>query len=453
MAIIPQKQLFQWEEVEQLGDLERLSLVLNYLPDEQLMKTLERERGNGRDDYPVRAVWNSIVAGVVFQHQSIESLRRELLRNGQLRNLCGFDPAKGQAAVPPSWAYTRFLKLLFARVEMVNAMFDRLVDELCKLLPDFGKVLAADSKGIRSHARPRRKDSPRKKPDGRRDLDANIGKKTYKGTREDGSKWERVTEWFGYKLHLVVDAIYELPVAFSVTPAAASDITEAPKLLDEIKQSHPQLLERTETWAGDKAYDDTKFITRLWDDEQIKPIIDIRNMWKDGEATKLVSGTRNVVYDHRGTISCVCMATGTQREMAYGGFEKGRNTLKYLCPAQHYGIECPAKGQPPARHSRFGGGTCSVKSCVRIKLDEDRRVFTPMARSSYAWERAYKHRTAAERVNSRLDVSFGFEQHFIRGQKKMALRCGLALIVMLAVAVGRIKEKQEEHMRSLVWAA
>ena len=104
MAIIPQKQLFQWEEVEQLGDLERLRLVLVHLPDEELMRTLERERGNGRDDYPVRPVWNSILAGIVFQHESIESLRRELERNGQLRNLCGFDPAKGARAVPSARA-------------------------------------------------------------------------------------------------------------------------------------------------------------------------------------------------------------------------------------------------------------------------------------------------------------------------------------------------------------
>jgi hypothetical protein len=127
--------------------------------------------------------------------------------------------------------------------------------------------------------------------------------------------------------------------------------------------------------------------------------------------------------------------------MTYAGFEKDRGTLKYLCPAEHYDTACPAKGE------------CAVKSCVRIKLEEDRRVFTPMARSSYAWERTYDRRTAVERVNSRLDVSFCFEQHFIRGQKKMELRCGLALIVMLAMAVGRIKEKQQEKMRSLVWAA
>ena len=58
-----------------------------------------------------------------------------------------------------------------------------------------------------------------------------------------------------------------------------------------------------------------------------------------------------------------------------------------------------------------------------------------------------------ERVNSRLDVSFGFEQHYIRGLKKMKLRCSLAMSIMLAMALGRIKEKQKDYMRSLVRAA
>jgi len=58
-----------------------------------------------------------------------------------------------------------------------------------------------------------------------------------------------------------------------------------------------------------------------------------------------------------------------------------------------------------------------------------------------------------ERVNSRLDEAYGFEKHFIRGQKKMQLRCTLALLVMLAMAVGRIREKQGRNIRSLVAAA
>ena len=75
----------------------------------------------------------------------------------------------------------------------------------------------------------------------------------------------------------------------------------------------------------------------------------------------------------------------------------------------------------------------------------DRRVFTPLSRSSYAWERTYRKRTAAERVNSRLDVSFGFERHFIRGMDKMKVRCGLAL--------GHVKENRKELARSLVQTA
>ncbi|MDK2817419.1 MAG: hypothetical protein PWR22_2048, partial [Moorella sp. (in: firmicutes)] len=56
-------------------------------------------------------------------------------------------------------------------------------------------------------------------------------------------------------------------------------------------------------------------------------------------------------------------------------------------------------------------------------------------------------------LNDRLDQSFGFEQHFIRGLKKMSLRCALALAVMLAMALGRIREKKGENLRSLVKAA
>ena len=190
MAIIPQKSLFSWKEIEALGDLERLRLVLAYLPDEPLMQVLEAERGKGRDDYPVRAVWNSLLAGVVYQHVSVESLRRELLRNGQLRDQCGFDPVRGGAAVPPPWAYTRFLEGLFRHAELIDAMFDELVESLRRELPGFGRHLAGDGKAIPTHARAPKKDAPRKTRDGRRDLDADWGQKTTRKKRKDGTLYE-----------------------------------------------------------------------------------------------------------------------------------------------------------------------------------------------------------------------------------------------------------------------
>lgn len=37
-------------------------------------------------------MWNAVIAGIVFQHKSIESLIRELLRNPKLFTICGFNP-------------------------------------------------------------------------------------------------------------------------------------------------------------------------------------------------------------------------------------------------------------------------------------------------------------------------------------------------------------------------
>lgn len=157
MAIILQKQLFSWKEIEDLADLQRFSLLVKYLPDEYLMSNLESLRNKGRDDYPVRAIWNSILAGIVYQHPSIESLRRELKRNAQLRQLCGFDLLKGIKAVPSPNAYTNFLQLLVKQTDLVNAMFYDLVENLTEVLPGFGKSLAIDSKAISSRSRKERK--------------------------------------------------------------------------------------------------------------------------------------------------------------------------------------------------------------------------------------------------------------------------------------------------------
>lgn len=441
MAIIPQQRLFGWQEIEELGDLERLVLVLEHLPDEKLMCRLEKERGKGRDDYPVRAVWNSIMAGIIFQHPSIESLRRELLRNAQLREICGFNPIVGERAVPPAYVYSRFLKKLIRHTDEVEEIFGQLVDEASRLLPDFGRVVALDSKAINSVARGKKRDSKPPKPDGRRDTDADFGKKTYRGHRSDGTLWEKVVTWFGYKLHLLVDAQYELPVAYTVTKASAGDVKEGHTLIERLAGERPAIIERCEILLADKAYDDTKLLVKLWDEHRIKPVIDIRRLWRDGEETRLLGGRENVVYDYRGTVYCYCPETNKRREMAFGGFEKRREALKYRCPARHYGVACQ------------GMGRCKVAGGVRIPLAEDRRVFTPLARSSYQWKTMYRKRTAVERVNARLDEVFGFEKHFIRGLQKMRLRCALALIVMLAMAVGRLRQKQGANWRSLVKAA
>jgi hypothetical protein len=148
LAKIIQQKIFSWQDVKKSGELERLCMVVEAIPDDKLMRALEAERKGRRDDYPIRPVWNSILAGIVYQHVSIESLRRELLRNGELREACGLDPALGDKAVPSKDAYCSMLKKLMKKQGMIDEMFDGVVEELRKYLPDLGRHLAIDSKAI-----------------------------------------------------------------------------------------------------------------------------------------------------------------------------------------------------------------------------------------------------------------------------------------------------------------
>jgi hypothetical protein len=436
VAIIAERSLFGWEDVEELGDLQRLHLVLKYLPDEELMEVLEGHRDRGRNDYPLRPMWNSLIAGVVFEHPSIASLRRELRRNAQLRDVCGFDLLKGMVAVPSSWNYTRFLHLLIDHYPLIERMFHRLVEGCREVLPDLGKILMIDGTSISSYARREGK----REGDGRGDRDADWAVHEYSGVHTDGRVWQRVKRWFGYTLHLVVDAEYELPVGFKVTKASRSEMPVAHEIVDELAKEHGRMVEGCEYLGGERGYDDGKLIRRLWDDYGIKPVIDIRNCRADGDEGWVLGSHQNIFYNYRGEVSCVCYRSGEQRSMAYGGFEKARGTLKYRCPARHYGFDCKSAEE------------CGVGGAVRIALSEDRRIFTPLARSSYAWKRIYSKRTAVERVNSRLDGPFSLDRHFIRGLAKMRLKCSLSLCVMLAAAIGRIKERQQGLMRSFLKA-
>ncbi len=90
---------------------------------------------------------------------------------------------------------------------------------------------------------------------------------------------------------------------------------------------------------------------------------------------------------------------------------------------------------------------------VRIDLERhDRRIFTPTPRGSPSWRRGYNRRSAMERINACVDRSFNFETQYIRGLARMKTRVGLALAVMMAMALGQARAERTERMRSLVGA-
>lgn len=152
MNIIPQMNLFEEDIFENLGDLERLQLVLSTMDDAELIHKLYRIRGKGRNDWPCESMWNSFIASFLFEHESVESLLRELRRNKQLRALCGFEPRAVKQkdgsikiyVAPSASAYSKFLQNLKKCQKELDAMFTGLVQYMYDNLEHFGEILMVD---------------------------------------------------------------------------------------------------------------------------------------------------------------------------------------------------------------------------------------------------------------------------------------------------------------------
>jgi hypothetical protein len=323
-------------------------------------------------------------------------------------------------------------------------------------LPDFGKHLGYDGKSINSYST----GQENRETGQTSDPDANWGKHETSGFDKDGNLWKKTKSWFGYGLHLIADTVYEIPVAFSVTAASASEPVELGSLIQNSFEQTPALAERCEDFTADRGLDSGGIKAMLWDDYHIRPVIDIRELWREEKnepgydpekpITRALFDQRvdTIVHTEKGTLHCICPVTGEQRDMAFQGFEANRNTLKYRCPAAAYGFQCQGRKECSAFGQVNPG---EYGRSIRINITkEDRRIFTPTPYGSPSWKRIYNRRSSLERINNRIDNSFGFEKHYIRGGAKMQTRVGLSIAVMMAMALGHARAGRIEQMRSLV---
>lgn len=100
----------------------------------------------------------------------------------------------------------------------------------------------------------------------------------------------------------------------------------------------------------------------IWETWHIRPIIPLASPNKEKKAYG------DAVYNEKGEVFC------PGASMVFGGFEEKRQSLKFLCPAKHYGYVCADLKR------------CSLVKNIRIPLGTDSRVFTPLPRCSYRWQ-------------------------------------------------------------------
>jgi hypothetical protein len=226
---IIQPPLFDFEQFILLKEQERLLIVLEALDAEKLLNALERERWTGRKGYSLRGMWAALIAGVLHQCQSLAAIVRLLERNKDIRMVCGF---VGKDEVPGEDAMGRFLSKLVAHEDLVEVCFESMVERLRHLLPGFGQKLVVDSTDIKAFSNGHRRQKS--------DPDARWGAKGTAEQKQEQGKKHDLYYWFGYKLHLLVDGIYELPLSFSITPANVSDTRQMPVLLEKANLKRPE---------------------------------------------------------------------------------------------------------------------------------------------------------------------------------------------------------------------
>ena len=428
MAMISQISIFDNTEVyDNLGDLERVKLILENIPDEKLLDVIRKDRDiKGRKGIPIEALMNIYWARRILQHRTMAQMLRELSRNSQLRKVCGLQNDE----IPSKYVMTRFMKKLKKHRELIKEIFYTQRNELAEIKKDFGTNIGVDGKYIDSYAK---KENKNQKEDGRRDTDAKYGVKEKYYKDDKGNEKIKKETHFGYRIHLMADVDYELPIDYEIETANVAEGKTFIKILE--KKVNKEIIERTESATADKGYDDGKTLKKL-EKKNILPIIDKRKMTKEEKEIK-----RTVYYDDLGHVYCYSPWTAEKREMAFDGYDKKRDTLAYKCPAKAYGIKCK------------GCEECPVKTKVRIKRKTNPRVFTKVARNTYKWKKMYNKRVALERINGRLDNGYEFENHTIRGKSKMEVEIHIAMSIMMTIALVNAKLGKEEKRRSLVRCA
>ena len=432
MLIQATKPLFPWDELEVSPTLATIRDALRAIPDAALLDALRRRRHNGCDTYPVPVLWGVLLLSILLRHTTTEACLEELRRNAPLRLLVGIE---SEEAVPNGWNLTRFLAVLGRApyLGLLRDVFDAMVRRLGVAVPDLGKHTAGDSTGLSGRREP---DAGRAKAEVADGLpQARGGRKEYKA--DDGTV-TRVVEWFGYKLHLLVDVRHEVVLAYHITDTTAGDNEYVGTLVEQARANLPE--DRVETLAYDKAADDAKVHEALHG-VGIKPLIQNRACWpRDGEQEKTIGGRvpLHVVHDEAGTVYCydTVSKTPVRRAMSYAGHEKGRGTLKYRCPAVVEGFACASNEKC--------NGTNSYGMTVRVRQEIDLRRFPSIPRATPQFERLYKGRTSVERVNDRLKVFWGLDDGNVVGSRRFCAHVVAVLIVHLAFATLLAKAQRRE---------
>jgi hypothetical protein len=336
-----------------------------------LIAQLEDTRWTGRPGYPIRAMVGLALVKSMYTLPTWTRTVALVKDHAALREALG--------AVPSVHAAYRFTAKLREHGALLTACIGRVLAALRTAYPEMGQTVAIDGSDLPAFANGQRfvkRGGPERKKFS--DPDATWGHRSSVSNRSGGG-------FYGYKIHALVCAATDLPVAWQVETAKHSEIPLVPTLLD-MAVGHgfaPTVA------VLDRGYD-TQKVYQLTEDRGIHPVIPLRQ-------------TPAVKAGKHKPPSC------EHGEWLFAGADAKRKASKWRCPT----------------------GECRPAS-VWLKAD---RLHTLIPRGTDRWKGLYHQRGAVEREFGRLKIEWGMLPLRVRRLVRVRLHVDLSILTKLASAL------------------
>ena len=382
--------------------LGELAAIFASLHDDALLARLQEYRPTGRQGYPLKALWRAYVGSFVLNLAHTNALIRRLEDEPRFRTLCGF------GALPHRRTFNRFIRRLSHHADLVEATFADLTRQLKVLVPGLGREVAVDATTVRSHCNPNRKRVS--------DPEASWTAKNSARAKEGGKEWHH-----GYKVHMVADANYGVPLAHLVTTAKRNDSPELPTVIARADALYPWF--KPSAVIADRGYDSTANHEHLHGNGII-PVIHIRR-------SKGYAALYDGIYTEQGVPTCL-----GQIPMEYVRSDSEKGHL-YRCKGCHLA-------------DSVSGGIRHCDSQVWEDPSQNIRLFGVVRRGSQEWKDLYVKRQAIERVFKSMKESRRLERHCIRGLRQITLHAVMSALAFQATVLVRLRGGETDLMRWMV---
>lgn len=367
----------------------------------ELVQGLDAYRWTGRRGYSPEYMWRAALLRYLLNLRHTRDLIAYLNASPRLRLLCGF-----RQQVPSESTFSRFFSRLVLHQAEVDVVLRQVVELTGGRLKHFGREVAIDSTDIKAFARGYKH---RRKVD----REAEWGIRTSKDPKVDKQ------HFYGYKLHLICDARYGVPLSWQVLPANANDSPQLPKLFDQLRREYPNF--RSRFAIADRGYDSGSNY-RYLHEAKIGAVIGIRNTDKS-----------ETTWSLQGFPRCI-----GGLDMDYHGTDREKGHL----------FRCPEGGCHLNDEVQFSRH-CDSEFYEKPETDSELRKVGHFARANPAWQRLYNRRGSVERLFGSAKQSRLLDTHRCFGIQRVRLHVVLSLLAYTGTMAAHVAAGDPKNVRQM----